>query len=478
MNETVPTNAIASIRGRKDIIAGLLITIVGVTLALTKTAYILVKVFFVIVGVVAYIYGYQYLPLAVLLQLAFSVEIQVTATTRLTVPSEILIPILFFTFAIGAIHDRKLTYRPSPLNVAVVLMYFVMVFSLTRTTFPVSTIKALIRDTGYIITGYYLIPKYVNSEKRLWHVVMGCLILHTVLVLYGLLTQVMGGIRIYDRIASPFFIEHCIYAAFITMTFAFLLAYFLDLEAGPTRKTIGIITALFGLAIVLTFVRASWISVIFLSLYYMYHFRHKKSAVDLLLIIIVLILLGLAVLAFTDLGTLLMQRFETVFDFQYVANYDRLDRWIAAWQIWTVHPWFGVGWGAYPDVYFGYITYSNAYSASLRMGAHNLYLEIMAETGLFGIIAFLAMIYTFFHQSVSLQHSVYSSFQRVFIIGLQGAMVTYLIHAFLNNLGPSDKISLSFWFMLGMIPTLTALSKLKANGDTPPQEPLENAAGK
>jgi hypothetical protein len=33
-------------------------------------------------------------------------------------------------------------------------------------------------------------------------------------------------------------------------------------------------------------------------------------------------------------------------------------------------------------------------------------------------------------------------------------MITYLFHAFLNNLGPSDKISIMFWFLFGMIPTI------------------------
>jgi len=412
-------------------------------------------------------YGAEYIPLVLFLQLAFSVEISITGTHRLTVPTEILIPVLFLMLAYATLRDGKITYRPSPLNVMVALFYFLMVATLSYTLEPVSTLKALIRDTGYIGAGYFLIPKYIRSETRLRQTAYGILIIHTVLVLYGFVTQMIGGLHIYGKIASPFFIEHCIYAAFVTITFAFLLAFFLDAKPGSNRFLLGILTALFGLAIVLTFVRAAWFSVLFLLLFYLYQFRKRKSAVDLIILLILGTLLGIVLSVTTDLGALFLQRIDTVTDLRYVANYDRLDRWAAAWNMWRDHRYLGTGWGAYPDVYFNYQVHRDAYSSTMRMGAHNIYLEIMAETGLAGILLYLLMIYVFYRRAIRLQRAVTSGFQRVFILGLQGAMLTYLIHAFVNNLGPSDKIGLTFWFMLGMIPTLEALQK---------QEPDQPAA--
>ncbi|MBN2328160.1 MAG: O-antigen ligase family protein [Candidatus Omnitrophica bacterium] len=433
-----------------------------------------------IIGAVALWAGFEYIPLVVFLQVAFSIEMQITETTRLTVPTELLIPLLFLAFGIIVLIQGKITYRPSPLNAAVIVLYVMMIVSWRYSLAPVSTLKAIIRDTGYIVAGYYLIPLYIRSERQLRHLLFGCLGVHTLLVFYGFFTQLLGGFHIYGDVAQPFFIEHCIYAAFITISFAFILAYYLSLEAGPLRFLLGVLTVIFGAAIILTFVRAAWISVFFLLLFYLFQFRYKKSSVDLIVMLIVVLLLGIVVVITTDIGGMILDRLDSITDTKYTANLDRIDRWKIALQIWGDHPYLGVGWGAYPDLYFVYAPYSQfffdaffnviPYSAYLRMGAHNIYLELLAEVGLIGLMIYLLLIYVFFRRAIFLQHKIQNPLYRTFLIGAQGAMITYLIHAFVNNLGPSDKISLTFWFILGMIPTLEALHRAeeKKNADHPP----------
>ena len=422
-----------------------------------QSPFLLFGLAFGIAGAVVFWYWYEYTPMALILLLAFSVEIQVTGATRLTVPTEPFIVLLFLMAGAQLYRRPKIHYHSSPQNRAVIFLYLIMVLSLVISQSQVSTIKAFIRDTGYIVTAYYLIPRYIDSEKRLKQLVIGCLIAHSLLTLYGFGTQAVMGIRIYSRIANPFFIEHCIYAAFLVITFSFVLAYYLDLSSGPVRNGLGIITAVIGCAIILTFVRAAWFSVVILLIYYLTQFHKRKSAVDLIIILLMFLIAGLILLLTTDLGTMFLQRFDTLTDLHYVANYDRLDRWIAAWEMWKDNPILGVGWGAYPDLYPYYSLLPGAYSSQIRMGAHNLYLELMAETGIVGISVFFYLIYTFFYQSVSIKRRARSSFYRVFLIGMQGAMITYLIHAFLNNLGPSDKMGITFWFLLGMVPTMRFL---------------------
>jgi O-antigen ligase len=172
----------------------------------------------------------------------------------------------------------------------------------------------------------------------------------------------------------------------------------------------------------------------------------------------------------------LLNRVDTITDLNYVANYDRIDRWTAAWHIWQDHPIAGVGWGSYPDVYFDYQTDLEAFSREERMGAHNLYLEIMAETGIIGITVFLFLIYMFFRETFIVFNMTRSRFRRVFIIGAQGAMITYLFHTLVNNLGPSDKIAITFWFLLGIMPALRALAE-KENKPPSPKQPQPESTG-
>ena len=67
------------------------------------------------------------------------------------------------------------------------------------------------------------------------------------------------------------------------------------------------------------------------------------------------------------------------------------------------------------------------------------------------------MIYAFFRHALLLQSRTKSRLIRTTLAALQGAMITFIIHAFINNLGPSDKIGITFWWILGMIPAIQAL---------------------
>lgn len=453
----LPSLSLSSIGGMEGALGLSAALALGLIVLVFSSPIALIVLIGALLGLAAVWWGYEYLPLVLFLLLAFSVEVPITGDTNITLPTEVMIPGLFFLFILDTFRRGKFSYRRSGMNVAVFLLYFMTVATLVYTQELTSTVKAIIRDTGYLITGYYLIPRYVTSTQRLKHILIGCLAVHILLVFYGFYTQAVGGIRIYSDIAAPFFVEHCIYAAFLTLTLAFVAAFYLDRKPGPLRGWLGIIGVLFAAAIALTFVRAAWLSVALLLNYYLLVFRKRRGSVDLIIILFFFICIGAAVIVTTDIGRLVTQRIVTITDMKYVANYDRLERWQAAYYMWLDNPYFGVGWGAYPDVYYDYIPQGYSFSHKTRMGAHNLYLELMAEVGIVGLILYLAMIYVFFRRAIKLQRAAQDPIQKVFLIGMQGAMVTYLFHAFVNNLGPSDKISITFWFMLGMIPAMESL---------------------
>lgn len=440
---------------RTDIIAGIAGTAALASILLLFQSPLLLGAFLGgLLTLIAFVFWYEYVPLALIVLLPFSVELQVSGDTRLTVPTEPLIILIFLAFIVRSIIYGTIKIRWSFLNVAVILFYTMLILSLAVTQEPESTIKAIIRDTGYILIGFYIIPLCINSEQRLKQLCIAGLVTHTLIVLYGLITQMLNGIRIYDELAAPFFIEHCIYAAFITFSHAFIVAYQLNQKPGRFHLLLSIAALFIGFAIGLTFVRAAWMSVAILLIYYLFQFSHKRSSVDMIIILMAFFIGATIIMTVTDLGNLFLQRIQTIGDTQYVSNYDRIDRWGAAWNMAMDNVIYGVGWGAYPDLYPDYRVFNNAFSSEIRMGAHNLYLEILAETGLIGITVYLFMIYVFFRQAIILQRRLQSDFLKVFIIAIQGCMITYLFHAFLNNLGPSDKISIMFWFLFGMIPTI------------------------
>lgn len=97
--------------------------------------------------------------------------------------------------------------------------------------------------------------------------------------------------------------------------------------------------------------------------------------------------LGLALLVFWELlptsrGILLHLR-EYGWDLARNQQFNRLIFWNVAWEIFTDHPWLGVGPGHYYTVFSGY--YDGVLAGQRIWGsAHNLYLHQLAERGLAG----------------------------------------------------------------------------------------------
>jgi O-antigen ligase len=422
------------------------------------------RVLLALVGAFVFVIGLSFLREWLILVLyaliAFSVEIDFAGGAHaITLPTETLIPLLFLTTALTVLVTGRLRYVRSPLNLTLVLYLVVMFGSLFYTREPLSTVKALVRDSGYIFAGYVLLSRFVTDRRKLVILLASCAVVHLLLVLYGFVTQAVGGIRIYDDIASPFFENHCIYAAYLVITLAFLVAFGLGYLRGTRATVVNGIALLIAAAVALTFVRAAWISVAFMLLYFLFHFRRQTASVNLLLTFLILNLLAVAVILTTDLGSLFVQRVQTIADTGYVANYDRLDRWLAALLMWRDEPIHGMGYGAYPDVYPHYVVYETAYSTGLRMGAHNLYFEILAETGVIGLSVFLLMLFVFFHESIVHDPGDRDRLISCTLAGTRAAMIGFLAHAFFNNLGPSDKIGISFWLLLAMVPCCARLAE-------------------
>lgn len=389
--------------------------------------------------------------------LAFSVELPIPGTSaELVIPTEVLIPVLLGAAAVGVFLKGQFTWTRSRLNAPVLLFILCTWATLIVSRDRAVTLKALLRDGSCFLAGYLLIRRYLTTKARLRVLLLACAFATTLVTLYGLYTQFIEGVAIYQDIAQPFFKNHCIYAAFLAMNFAVIGAFVLAYPRSRLRSAGFALLGLWGFAIAMTFVRGAWISLVALAAFYAWLERRQMN-LKLAVVVAMLIIVAVAVVGGLQLAPLFAERMEHLTDVSYVTNYDRIDRWMAALTIFRDHPLLGVGWGRYGDEYFRYIYYLDTYSVDIRMGAHSLYLEVLAESGVLGAAAFALMILFFVLEARRLRRRCADRFLRAALTGVLGAMVTYLVHAVVNNLGPSDKIGLYFWVLLGLVPVVGRL---------------------
>lgn len=131
------------------------------------------------------------------------------------------------------------------------------------------------------------------------------------------------------------------------------------------------------------------------------------------------------------------------------ANYsviERLAHWQAAREMARNHFWLGVGIGNYEPVYGAYALLNWPYPLG---HAHNIYLNIFAETGLIGLLAYLGLWISIIWQTWHLTRAR-ENWIRFIAIGLLGAWVHLSIHQLVDTLYVAN-IHLQLGALLGIL---------------------------
>ena len=131
------------------------------------------------------------------------------------------------------------------------------------------------------------------------------------------------------------------------------------------------------------------------------------------------------------------------------AVIERLAHWQAALYMAEAAPLFGVGLGNYEVVYddFRLINWDEPLGH-----AHNLYLNMLAETGLLGLIVYLSFWAVVFRLTWSLRRQP-DTFSRCIAIGLLGSWVYIAVHSVFDNLYVNN-LFLHIGVLLGILAIL------------------------
>lgn len=105
------------------------------------------------------------------------------------------------------------------------------------------------------------------------------------------------------------------------------------------------------------------------------------------------------------------------------------------------HSFIGCGLNTYSIVARGYKSFEGG-----GVYSHNSYLQMAAETGLFGLLTFLWILFTFF--KIGLRYL--GQRKDFLVLGLLSGILAYLVHAFFDTHFYSLQLVVLFWYMLGL----------------------------
>lgn len=252
------------------------------------------------------------------------------------------------------------------------------------------------------------------------------------------------------------------------------VALAMALAAGPLRFRLlaGLAVGLLAVAMLMSLSRGAWVgTAVALALVALVASPRARRALALagvgVVLLAVLAQLGLLPAQITERVGSIAESFG-IFDARQVevtdenfAVVERMAHWQAAWDMFRDHPWLGVGPGNYPARYAEYEL--PGWPEPLGH-AHNYYLNVAAELGLFGLLAFLATLAAAFARlavrlragpvgartGAGADRAMSPGFERALLLGLLGGLLVLSLHNLFDSLFVHG-VGIQVGFYLGLV---------------------------
>jgi O-antigen ligase len=375
--------------------------------------------------------------------------------------------------------DKKILYHPITLTVVANLSW-ITITSITS-TMPWISFKFLLSRLWFIVCFYYfgilLFKNLKNINRFLWAYIMP----FTIIIFYTLIMHSQYGFTVdtANWIMSPFYNDHTIYGAILAMYIPVIAYFIYNTQYTFAQKGISFVFLLiFIVALVLSFTRAAWISLaIAFALGAVMYFRINLKIIGLVGVI------GLALFFVAkdrifmkleknrqDSSSNLTEHVQSISNISSDAsNLERINRWSAAIRMFEKHPAIGFGPGTYAFKYapfqFSYEKTIISTNAGNKGNAHSEYIGPLAESGVLGLLTFLAIVVAIFYTGISLYYQMEKGTTRALVLSLILGLTTYFVHGFLNNFLDTDKASVPVWGFAAALVAIQLYHNRKTNSD-------------
>ena len=261
------------------------------------------------------------------------------------------------------------------------------------------------------------------------------------------------------RAATSSFAHYNSFGGYLVTVLALTFALFLA-NGSFSIKTISLLVIfIFSIvAMMLTFSRGSWLAIV-ISLIFILTFTKKRFKRIMLLVFAVIVISSLNIIMTkvetpsspnsvnisskadeNKIHTISVFSERIFLTFKSGGDSDRFKYWLAACKMIRKHPFFGMGIGTFMANFSKYAIVKEAY-------AHNCYLQIWAETGIFSLISFITFVVSFIYLGIK----NFLDTKDFLLLGLLSGVVGLLVHSFFDTNLYSLQLAFLFWVWVGLI---------------------------
>tara|TARA_B110000114_G_C15075427_1_gene391572 strand:+ start:158 stop:1039 length:882 start_codon:yes stop_codon:yes gene_type:complete len=280
-------------------------------------------------------------------------------------------------------------------------------------------------------------------------------------------------------VMTPFFNDHTSYGAALAFTLpTFVGMLFTDKLKTTTKLLLVPALAIFVAALILSYTRAAWVSLIAAGVVGLFMYLRVKLST-----LVILTAIGGVFVFFTieqvlmdlernkqDSSDSFSEHVESISNISSDAsNLERLNRWNAALRMFEERPIVGWGPGSYAFEYAPFQSSADKTIITTDSGdagnAHSEYLGPLAEMGFLGPLLYLLILIMVTITAFRVVYALSNGHIKMLAITCYLGLFTYYIHGVLNNFLDTDKISCVFWGFSAVLVALD-LFHLPEKGDS------------
>ncbi len=297
--------------------------------------------------------------------------------------------------------------------------------------------------------GYFVVKSTISSPSLVRRCIYSLIVSSTAVSLYGLYENFFGSAstvwqdvtvfsEISGRVVSTFENPNVL-GEYLILIFPITLAMMITAKRANERFALFFAAGVNALCLVFTWSRGAWLGfVIAVVLFFLLSSKHFFTAG--------ILLTPLAVLGLSfAIDTSVIRRFTTFTDSS--TSY-RLSIWRGTLDMLKDTWWYGIGIGegAFRAVYPAYALPG----IETAPHSHNLYLQIITETGIFSLLAFLLFILIFTQCVLTFCKNAVSRSNKVLATGFLCGIIAFLVQGMTDYVWYNYRIFLLFWLITGL----------------------------
>lgn len=386
----------------------------------------------------------------------------------LTVPSDLVAITLCAYFILQFfIHMKK--YIPllrHPIIIVFGLYLAWMLVCTLTSTMPVVSLKYFLSMFWYGTAFLWGSVIFFENKQILRNWILPVSIPILIVVSYTIYLHALQGfsLRSSYHIMQPFYKEHTAYATSITILFTYFVLYLLyDRESRIKSIHWFIVSLITGIGIITIYTRGAWLGVMGAGAFFVMLLiweRYRKIAMAFIGIVS---LMGIwftqkSITFDTDSDKKMgveERLFSALNTKQDLSNMERINRWVAAVNMVKESPVYGFGPGTYAMQYAPFQKSNFRTSVSTNLGnlgtTHNEFLLAGSEMGIPGILLITALYVVSLYCGIKSYFRYQDRPDRWLYLPAMLGLITYYLHAVVNNYLDQDKVAIPVFLCLAQI---------------------------